>query len=167
VESTVVDCTGEVPVILRPGGVTREQLEEVVGEMSSDPALTDPAQAPKSPGMKYRHYAPNAPLYLVDGSAAEIQELVDEKRAAGLKVGVMTTEEKAEFYQADTIFACGRRDRPESVAEALYDTLRAFNESSVDIIFGEVFPETGVGAAIMNRLTKASGFPVIQREGRM
>jgi L-threonylcarbamoyladenylate synthase len=163
VESTVVDCTGEVPVILRPGGVTREQLEEVVGEVSSDPALSDPAQAPKSPGMKYRHYAPNAPLYLVDGTAAEIQELVDEKKREGLKVGVMTTEEKVEFYQADSIFACGRRNEPESVAEALYDTLRAFNESSVDIIFGEVFPETGVGAAIMNRLTKASGFPVIRK----
>ncbi|KKK37962.1 tRNA threonylcarbamoyladenosine biosynthesis protein [Mesobacillus campisalis] len=167
VESTVVDCTAEVPVILRPGGVTREQLEEVVGEVSADPALADPEQAPKSPGMKYRHYAPNAPLYLVDGNAAEIQELVNEKRAQGLKVGVMTTEENAGRYKADSIFACGRRSEPESVAENLYDTLRAFNESSVDIIFGEVFEETGVGAAIMNRLTKASGFPVIGREGRM
>lgn len=162
VESTVVDCTGETPVILRPGGVTKEQLEAVVGEVLTDPALTDSKQAPKSPGMKYRHYAPNAPLYLVNGDASEIQRVVDEKRREGLKVGVMTTEESQHSYQADVIFPCGRRAQLESVAEALYDTLRAFNESDVDIIFGEIFPETGVGVAIMNRLTKASGFPIIE-----
>ncbi|SEN52026.1 translation factor SUA5 [Mesobacillus persicus] len=162
VESTVVDCTGETPVILRPGGVTKEQLELVVGEVLTDPALTDSKQAPKSPGMKYRHYAPNAPLYLVNGDASDIQKLVDEKRGEGLKVGVMTTEENQHSYQADVIFPCGRRAQLETVAEALYDTLRAFNESDVDIIFGEIFPETGVGVAIMNRLTKASGFPIIE-----
>lgn len=161
VESTVVDCTGSKPVILRPGGITKEQLEEVVGEISTDPALTDTTQAPKSPGMKYRHYAPNAPLHLVAGDVDKIQKLVDEKRAEGLKVGVMTTEEKMTSYQADVIFPCGRRNQLETVAEALYDTLRAFNESDVDIIFGEIFPETGVGVAVMNRLTKASGFPIL------
>lgn len=161
VESTVVDCTGNIPVILRPGGITKEQLEEVVGEVSTDPALTDEALAPKSPGMKYRHYAPNAPLYLVADGVNKIQELVDKKRAQGMKVGVMTTEDNVENYRADVIFPCGRRTQLETVAEALYDTLRAFNESDVDIIFGEVFPETGVGVAIMNRLTKASGFPII------
>lgn len=159
-ESTVVDCTGEIPVILRPGGITREQLEEVIGEVSTDPALSDPDQAPKSPGMKYRHYAPNAPLYLVAGSVERLQRRVDEKRAAGMRVGVMTTEENRERYQADVILTCGRREQLETVAEGLYDTLRAFNESDVDIIFGEVFPEEGVGVAIMNRLTKASGFPI-------
>ena len=66
-ESTVLDCTTEIPVILRPGGVTKEQLEAVVGEVLLDPALTDTKEAPKAPGMKYRHYAPDAPLYLVDG----------------------------------------------------------------------------------------------------
>ncbi|MCM3586865.1 L-threonylcarbamoyladenylate synthase [Mesobacillus maritimus] len=163
VESTVVDCTGDVPVILRPGGITKEQLEAVVGEVSTDPALADPEQAPKSPGMKYRHYSPNAPLYLVDGEVEDIQQLVDEKRAEGLKVGVMTTEENRERYQADVIYPCGRRTQLESVAEALYDTLRAFNESNVDIIYGEIFPETGVGVAVMNRLTKASGYPIIRK----
>ncbi|MCM3668780.1 L-threonylcarbamoyladenylate synthase [Mesobacillus maritimus] len=163
VESTVVDCTGDVPVILRPGGITKEQLEAVVGEVSTDPALADPEQAPKSPGMKYRHYSPNAPLYLVDGEVEDIQQLVDEKRAEGLKVGVMTTEENRERYQADVIYPCGRRAQLESVAEALYDTLRAFNESNVDIIYGEIFPETGVGVAVMNRLTKASGYPIIRK----
>ncbi|MBM4761545.1 L-threonylcarbamoyladenylate synthase [Bacillus sp. B15-48] len=161
VESTVVDCTGEIPIILRPGGITREQLELVVGEVAADPALTDPNAAPKSPGMKYRHYAPNAPLYLVDGEVCDIQRLVNEKRAAGKKVAVMTTEENRLAYDADVVLACGRRGELETVAEALYDTLRTFNEQEIDVIYGEVFPETGVGVAIMNRLTKASGFPVI------
>ena len=162
VESTVVDCTVEVPVILRPGGITREQLETVVGTVLDDPALSDPTQAPKAPGMKYRHYAPNAPLVLVAGSTEQIQELVNAKQAEGIKVGVMTTTENEQSYSADAIFACGRRSELESVAESLYDTLRAFNEAEVDLIFGEVFPETGVGVAIMNRLTKASGTAILK-----
>ncbi len=160
-ESTVVDCTGKIPVILRPGGVTKEQLEEVVGEVSADPALTDEGQAPKAPGMKYRHYAPNSPFYLVDGSKEEIQQLVNEKRNEGQRVGVMTTKENKDFYDADVVKACGERARLETVAEALYDTLRAFNQEDLDIIFGEIFPEQGVGQAIMNRLSKASGLPII------
>jgi L-threonylcarbamoyladenylate synthase len=162
-ESTVVDCTGEVPVILRPGGVTKEQLEEVIGEISADPALTDEGQAPKAPGMKYRHYAPNSPFYLVNGSKEEIQQLVNEKRNEGQRVGVMTTKENKGFYDANVVIACGERARLETVAEALYDTLRAFNQEDLDIIFGEVFPEQGVGQAIMNRLSKASGLPIINK----
>ncbi|WP_102264596.1 L-threonylcarbamoyladenylate synthase [Mesobacillus jeotgali] len=162
-ESTVVDCTGDIPAILRPGGVTKEQLEEVVGEVAVDPALKDSNQAPKSPGMKYRHYAPNAPFYLVDGSREQIQQLVNEKRVEGQKVGVMTTKENLEFYDADIVIPCGERARLETVAEALYDTLRAFNQEELDIIYGEIFPETGVGQAIMNRLSKASGLPIIEK----
>lgn len=164
VESTVVDCTSEIPVILRPGGVTKEQLEEVIGEVSADPALSDDRQAPKSPGMKYRHYAPNAAFYLVDGSRQEIQQLVKEKRNEGKRVGVMTTIENKPFYDADVVLACGERARLETVAEALYDTLRTFNQADVDVIFGEIFPEQGVGQAIMNRLAKASGLPILNQK---
>lgn len=164
VESTVVDCTSEIPVILRPGGVTKEQLEEVIGEVSADPALSDDRQAPKSPGMKYRHYAPNAAFYLVDGSRQEIQQLVKEKRNEGKRVGVMTTIENKPFYDADVVLACGERARLETVAEALYDTLRTFNQADVDVIFGEIFPEQGVGQAIMNRLAKASGLPILNKK---
>lgn len=162
-ESTVVDCTVDIPVILRPGGVTKEQLEEVVGEVSVDPALKDSDQTPKSPGMKYRHYAPNAPFYLVKGTKEQIQQLVNEKRNDRLKVGVMTTKENKNFYDADVVIATGERERLETVAESLYDTLRAFNQENLDIIYGEVFPEQGVGQAIMNRLTKASGLPIIEK----
>lgn len=162
-ESTVVDCTSEVPVILRPGGVTREQLEAVVGEVSTDPALKDADQAPKSPGMKYRHYAPNATFYLVDGTREQIQQLVQEQRNEGLRVGVMTTLENKDYYDANTVIACGERSNLETVAEALYDTLRSFNNEELDIIYGEIYPEHGIGQAIMNRLSKASGLEIIKK----
>ncbi|KAF0819062.1 MULTISPECIES: L-threonylcarbamoyladenylate synthase [unclassified Cytobacillus] len=163
VESTVVDCTGEVPVILRPGGITREQLEEVVGDVSVDPALADESQAPKSPGMKYRHYAPDAPLYLVEGTREDIQHFVDDKKQEGLSVGVLTTVENREFYHADYVYACGQREKLETVASSLYEALRYFNTTDADVIFCEMFPGKGVGHAIMNRLMKAAGHRVISR----
>ncbi|MBN8201984.1 L-threonylcarbamoyladenylate synthase [Bacillus sp. NTK034] len=163
VESTVLDCTGEVPVILRPGGITREQLEEVVGKVSVDPALADESQAPKSPGMKYRHYAPDAPLYLVEGTREDIQHFVEDKKQEGLSVGVLTTSENLEFYHADFIYACGQREKLETVASSLYEALRYFNTTDADIIFCEMFPGEGVGHAIMNRLMKAAGHRVISR----
>jgi L-threonylcarbamoyladenylate synthase len=164
VESTVVDCTETIPVILRPGGVTKEQLEAVVGEVRIDPALINGESKPKSPGMKYTHYAPNAPLYLVDGSNRFLQELVDAKRAEGLRVGVLATEESLHDYQADEVLACGQRAELETVATALYETLRAFNQKGVDIIYSEMFPSSGVGHAIMNRLEKAAGNKIITEE---
>jgi L-threonylcarbamoyladenylate synthase len=161
VESTVVDCTEEIPVILRPGGVTKEQLESIVGEVQVDAALTDEAARPKAPGMKYRHYAPNAPLYMVSGTTKFLQRLVEEKRQEGLRVGVLTTEENAHLFEADVVLTCGKRTELETVAAALYDTLRKFNLEKVDVIYSEVFPNTGVGQAIMNRLQKAAGNKLI------
>ncbi|MBU8881044.1 threonylcarbamoyl-AMP synthase [Bacillus sp. FJAT-29790] len=162
VESTVLDCTATIPVILRPGGITKEQLEAVIGEVTVDPALVDSGQAPKSPGMKYRHYAPEAPLYLVEGTKEFIQKLVNEKKEEGLSVGVLTTEENKDFYQADFVFACGKRANVESIASSLYDVLRNFNHTEADLIFSEMFPNEGVGHAIMNRLMKAAGHRVIK-----
>ena len=161
-ESTVLDCTSEIPVILRPGGVTKEQLQEVVGEIASDPALTDTKEAPKSPGMKYRHYAPDAPFILVDGEKERIQELINERKREGLKVGILTTKENESYYDADFIFACGERAHLETVAHSIYEALRSFNKQGVDIIYSEMFPNEGVGNAIMNRLLKAAGQRVIR-----
>ncbi|MEH7125541.1 L-threonylcarbamoyladenylate synthase [Bacillus sp. JJ1773] len=161
VESTVLDCTEEIPVILRPGAVTKEQIEAVIGEVSVDAALLDAGQAPKSPGMKYRHYAPDAPLYLVDGSREFIQTLVDKKMEEGLTVGVLTTVENQAFYQADYVVPCGQRENLETVASYLYEALRKFNNTNADIIYSEMFPNEGVGVAVMNRLLKAAGHRVI------
>lgn len=167
VESTVLDCTEDVPVILRPGAVTKEQLEAVIGEVSVDAALLDAEQAPKSPGMKYTHYAPDAPLHLVAGTREFIQSLVDQKREEGLRVGVLTTEENQQFYRADYVITCGQRENIETVASLLYEALRNFNNTDADLIFGEMFPNEGVGTAIMNRLMKAAGHRVIKGESHL
>ncbi|MDM5190948.1 L-threonylcarbamoyladenylate synthase [Bacillus sp. DX4.1] len=161
VESTVIDCTSEVPTILRPGGITKEQLEEVIGPVSLDPALKDETEKPKAPGMKYTHYAPRAPLSIVEGSRAFIQQLVDNKKGEGYTVGVLTTEEYQHVYKADVVLSCGTRTDLASVATKLYDVLRTFDTSKVDVIFSESFPSDGIGNAIMNRLTKAAGHHVI------
>lgn len=162
VESTVIDCTTEIPVILRPGGITKEQLEKLVGQVHMDPALSDVAEAPKSPGMKYTHYAPDAPLYLVEGTKEQIQELINERKKEGLKVGILTTIENEAFYQADAVFASGQREKLETVASNIYEALRSFNKKGVDLIYSETFPNTGVGNAIMNRLAKAAGQKIIK-----
>jgi len=161
VESTVIDCTSAVPTILRPGGITKEQLEAVIGTVSLDPALKDEKEKPKSPGMKYTHYAPKAPLSIVEGSREFIQRLVDEKKKEGFKVGVLTTEEYQHVYSADVVLSCGVRSDLASVATKLYDVLRTFDASEVDVIFSESFPNEGIGNAIMNRLTKAAGHQII------
>lgn len=161
VESTVIDCTSAVPTILRPGGITKEQLESVIGTVSLDPALKDEKEKPKSPGMKYTHYAPKAPLSIVEGSREFIQRLVDEKKEEGFKVGVLTTEEYQHVYNADVVLSCGVRSDLASVATKLYDVLRTFDASEVDVIFSEAFPNEGIGNAIMNRLTKAAGHQII------
>ncbi|WP_153126975.1 L-threonylcarbamoyladenylate synthase [Peribacillus tepidiphilus] len=161
VESTVLDCTEEIPVILRPGGVTKEQLEEVIGEVRLDLALENERVVPKSPGMKYTHYAPEAPLILIKGSKKFFQKQIDEKKAEGLKVGVLTTIENADEYKADYIVTVGSYRNLESVAAGLYRALRSFDDKDVDIIFGEVYPTSGIGQAIMNRLMKAAGQQLI------
>lgn len=155
-ESTVLDCTGDVPVILRPGGVTKEELEQVVDNVLIDPALIKTQDKPKAPGMKYNHYEPEAPLWLIDGDAAFFQQQVEEQRAAGKKLGIIASKELAEQIQASDIKVCGTREDLKTVAVHLYDTLRTFKKSDVDLILCETFPEAGVGQAIMNRLNKAA-----------
>ncbi|WP_102348228.1 L-threonylcarbamoyladenylate synthase [Bacillus sp. Marseille-P3661] len=161
-ESTVIDCTQNPPMILRPGGVTKEQLEEVVGQVAVDAALLAEDQAPKSPGMKYTHYAPEAPLTIIEGTPQFLQSFVDKEKSAGKKVGVLTTEENQQQYDADVVIACGYREDLHTVAQKLYDTLRMFDERSVDVIFSEAFPREGVGEALMNRLSKAASGQMIR-----
>ena len=162
VESTVLDCTADIPMILRPGGITKEQIEAVIGEVRIDPALHNDEAAPKSPGMKYTHYAPNAPFVLVDGSSLVLQGLVDKKRKEGYKVGVLTTNEMKNAYSADVIISCGNREDLASVAAGLYEALRKFDDKEVDFIYSEVFSREGIGEAIMNRLTKAAGNTILK-----
>lgn len=159
VESTVVAVEPDVLRVLRPGGVTQEQLQQVAGKTAvvGVDEKDFSVEKPPSPGMKYRHYAPGAPLFIVTGGAECLQKIVDRRRREGVKVGVLTTEERADRYRADVVRAAGQRSDLSSVARALYSTLRAFDETDVDEIYSESFPVEGVGEAIMNRLQKASG----------
>jgi L-threonylcarbamoyladenylate synthase len=166
VESTVVDITAPIPMILRPGGISREQLAEVVGDVVLDPALQgsapgEPVHAPKSPGMKYTHYAPRGEMWIVQENGeilSRIQSLVDRARAEGLRVGVLTTDEHVDKYRADAVISCGRRRDLSTVAAGLYAALRAFDQAGIERIYAESFPREGIGLAIMNRLLKAAGY---------
>lgn len=160
VESTVVDCSGDAVTILRPGGLTKAEIEKVVGK-TADYVKPDANGTPKSPGMKYRHYAPNAKLSLVDGSPFYLQSLVDKEQQRGTKVGVLTTDEHKHEYRADAVLSCGKRSDLRTVAHRLYRALRAFDEQDVEVIYGEVFPEEGIGEAIMNRLKKSAGGRIV------
>nr|WP_224749624.1 L-threonylcarbamoyladenylate synthase [Polycladospora coralii] len=161
VESTVIDMTGEVPVLLRPGGITLAQLEGVVGKVETDPGLINDSQTPRSPGMKYRHYAPSGEMTIVSGNGEFLQDLVDQARAEGKKTGILTTSENVDKYRADVIIPCGDRKEPVTVAKHLYASLRQFDDRGVEVIFAESFPETGVFHSVMNRLRKAANGKIV------
>ncbi len=168
IESTIVDLSGDIPMILRPGYITKEMLEQVIGEVRVDPGLTkeDAHVRPKAPGMKYKHYAPNADLILVSGQKEDVVErinsLVREGREKGEKDGIICTEETAGLYQADIVKSIGSRQDEDSIAKHLYEILREFDELEVDKIYSESFQTPRLGQAIMNRLLKAAGHQVIE-----
>ena len=161
VESTVIDCMVDPPIILRPGSITQTDLEAVIGPVKLDKALSAMSTPPRSPGMKYTHYAPQAPMYLVKEQGTVLQQSVNEAQMKGLRVGVLGTEESVPDYNADFVVACGSRNDLQTVAKKLYDALRSFDEHNLDIIFCETFSEEGIGKAIMNRLSKAANHKVI------
>ncbi|WP_058486027.1 L-threonylcarbamoyladenylate synthase [Defluviitalea phaphyphila] len=167
-ESTVVDVTGDIPMILRPGGITKEMIEEVIGEVLIDPSILSLKTVnftPKAPGMKYKHYAPQAKVIIVEGNLDKviisINQFVKEKQAKNLKVGVMATLQTKKYYNADVILSVGDRNNPKTIASNLFDTLRAFDEEKVDIVFSESFSDKEIGLAIMNRLRKSAGYNII------
>lgn len=169
VESTIVDVTEEVPVLLRPGAVTMEMLESVVGEVRVDPAILGPVSPdlkPKAPGMKYRHYAPNADLTLVEGPqgrvVSEINRLAAEKLLEGYKVGIICTDETRDSYPAGMVKSIGQRAKEETVAHNLYAVLREFDDLGAQYLFSEGFPADHLGQAIMNRLNKAAGYRIVK-----
>ncbi len=163
VESTVIDLTLEPPVILRPGGVTREELEGVLGHVETAASFAaDQAEAPRSPGMKYRHYSPKAEVVLVTGERPDeitkkVSELIAKYRCREKRTGVLASAETAAKYKADAVFDLGSRGCPEEIARNLFCGLRHLDMQGVDIIISEGYSETGIGAAVMNRLRKAAG----------
>ena len=168
IESTIIDLTEEIPMILRPGYITKEMLEEVIGEVRTDPGIIDAASLvkPKAPGMKYRHYAPKADLQVVCGEEEKvilaINQRTEQLQKEGRKVGVIATDETMERYNANRIVSIGARTDEEAIARHLYGILREFDATGVEAIFSESFSSTGMGQAIMNRLLKAAGHQIIE-----
>lgn len=168
IESTIIDLTEEVPMVLRPGYITVDMLSGVLGsEVRLDPGIiaADSAKKPKAPGMKYKHYAPSADLTLVEGEAdavvAEINRKILMAQQKGLRAGVIATEETKEKYRADYVVSVGARRDEDAIARRLYKILREFDDVDVDVIYSESFAASGVGQAIMNRLLKAAGYQVL------
>ncbi|WP_010531571.1 L-threonylcarbamoyladenylate synthase [Lentibacillus jeotgali] len=154
VESTVVDCTQDVPIVLRPGGITKEQLKAAVGSVMVDPALANTEESPKAPGMKYTHYAPEVPMWLVAGTPEDLQAIIDREQDGQKRIGAMVSTATADKLQADRVIQLGSDLR--EIAASLYDALRIFKNGDVDLIVCETFPQTDIGQAIMNRLKKAA-----------
>lgn len=170
VESTIIDVSGDEPLVLRPGAVTQEMASAVLGrEIHLDPAIAaGPMRAdvrPRAPGMKYRHYAPKADLTLVEGEmnavAETINRLAGEKLREGFRVGILCTEETMDRYHGGMVRSMGIRAREETLAHNLYAVLREFDDLEADYIFSESFSRDHLGQAIMNRLTKAAGYHIL------
>lgn len=172
-ESTILDLTVEPPMLLRPGYISKEMLEAVIGSVVNDPTLTGKVSketAPKAPGMKYRHYAPKAELSIVEGDADRVIEKINEISrdyiTNGQKVGIIGTDETIHLYQGSVVKSIGSRDNEEEIAKQLYGILREFDQLEVDAIYSEAFETPRMGQAIMNRLLKAAGYRVIHVPGR-
>ena len=167
IESTIVDLTEGVPTILRPGFITKEMLEEVVGEVQIDKGLSvDAKVAPKAPGMKYRHYAPKAELIIVEGAKEAVVEKINamakDNESKGISTGVIGTEETVSLYETGIVKCIGSRSDELSISSHLYGILREFDESDAKIIYSESFEDGAMGSAIMNRLLKAAGHKIIK-----
>ena len=166
-ESTIVDLTVEPPVILRPGFITGEMLRQKLGRVEEDRTLfsDDSGQAPKAPGMKYRHYAPKGELTIVRGSAPAVINYINarlvEGRINNKKTGVIATDETIGTYLADVLRSVGKRTDVNGVARGLYRILREFDDEGVELIYSESFDGNGVSQAVMNRLLKAAGHRMI------
>lgn len=167
-ESTIVDLTGEVPVLLRPGFITLKMLTEVLGHVDVDRTILDGdcLDKPKAPGMKYKHYAPKGELTIVTGEEKEvpvvINRLAQEAEQQGERVGIIATDETKELYRAHSIKSAGMRNDEVSIAKNLYRILREFDDDGITVIYSESFATGGIGQAIMNRLLKAAGHKILQ-----
>ena len=165
-ESTIVDCTCTPLCILRPGAITIEMLREIDEEIYIDiNIMCKPNNdfKPKAPGMKYRHYAPKAPVKIICGelekTVAKINEIV-QNSIGKKKIGIIATDETKNKYPYGTVISLGSRKQLGNVGRNLFEVLRSFDAIDVDLILSEAFEEKGIGVAIMNRLKKSAGFDI-------
>lgn len=161
-ESTVISLAGEVPTVLRPGGITVEQLRKVLGDVQVDPAVTHPmaeGQKAASPGMKYKHYAPKARVILVDGNQADFAGYVNERKADG--VFALCFSEDIAALEVPAVCYGGEK-RPGEQAHALFDALRRLDDQNAQLVFAHCPNQDGLGLAVYNRLLRAAAFDVVR-----
>lgn len=158
VESTVIDLTNdEGPVILRPGVITKEQIEAVIGPIQSTVKTTaGEREVPKSPGMKYRHYAPKTSVFVVDGTIDAFEETIHKYKVQGKTVGVMARNAIVDTFENKVEGTYKMGTSVDDMNRALFDALRTLDHLKLDVILAESAPEVGVGIAYMNRLKKAA-----------
>ena len=167
-ESTIIDLTGAEPTILRPGFITRADLERVASGVATDPAIEGPPAkdlVPRAPGMKYRHYAPKAEMTIFRGSPEAVRHRITEELCAakkqGLRSAVLCTSEHAAYYNTDILKCVGSSASDEEIARNLYRCLREFDDEGAQVIFSEQFDGGRLEDAIQNRLLKAAGYRVV------
>lgn len=165
-ESTIVDCTCTPLCILRPGAITIEMLKEIDNKIYIDKNIMSKPKSdfvPKAPGMKYRHYAPKAPVKIICGdlekTIAKINEIA-QNSMGNKKIGIMATDETKDKYPYGMVVSLGSRKYLDNVGRNLFEVLRGFDDTDVDLILSEAFEEKGIGFAIMNRLKKSAGFDI-------
>lgn len=160
-ESTVLDVSGKIPVILRPGSVTKEMIESVIGEVHLDPHLKEAHHAPKSPGMKYKHYAPKGHLTVYQGNESDVITAINgeisKMKSAGHHVGVIAVREHLDQFDCEHVLDIGSESDENEIASNLFKCLREMDTLEVDYIYTRAFSESEIGVATMNRLMKAAG----------
>lgn len=167
-ESTVIDLSGDTPMILRPGNVTIEQLRQLIPHAIFDISIEEMSEdiVPKSPGQKYRHYAPNSEMILFNGRIErvvnEINKRKDQYIKEGKRVGIMCTNESRKLYKNAIVISLGSRYEEITIAKNLFYTLRKFDELNVDIILAESIETSNLGSAIMNRMIKAASGKIVE-----
>lgn len=167
IESTVLDVTVNPPVILRPGGITKEMLEKEVGEVIlPTPKEQQLESTPKAPGMKYTHYAPEAPVYLIENNHEKVEQAINELKKKGEIVALLAPSHYSKTF-ADYFFPYGDEENQYEMAKRLYDILRACDKTDATIILATTTSSGGVGAAIMNRLHKAAGGKYMKMPGTL
>lgn len=162
-ESTVLDLTTDPPVLLRPGVISAKQISQCIGKKIVEHSdQSEVKQPPRSPGMKYRHYAPDAPLTLVCGNKNDVHYWIKEKILEGVRqqqrIGILTMFTEHRYRNAEVI-VIGRK--PETIARRLFASLREMNRRKVSCIYAECLPAMEIGQAILNRLLKAAGNRVV------
>ena len=154
-ESTVVDMVSSPPAVLRPGGIPFGKIRMIIPSLEKEYSISE-NQAPRSPGMKYRHYSPEASVIIVKGSDNKIMGKINSLTRQNSRAGVLCSLETIDNYECKNKICIGSRVNSEEIAANIFDSLRMFDKLDVDVIYSEYFAEGSMGDAIMNRLIKAS-----------